>query len=323
MQTTKGIYMDLSLKEHSKGYSLSWKEALLMPVHSPYVRRHIEVANHSRSPIAKLGHHTIAFIEAVPILGAVASLIEFVVASIFRKISAPSKKLDNNIQQVSEYEEKLTWKDISILASNCLGLRHVSSFERAQDEKLNGTTGDSLNLSPGCCVFPDLKEKYTVEYKEFKALMKATTVPIETRERNIKPELKDRFVTQFQRGLKNFISSSIGVDMNTGPRPTKVRDLVEVVNRCAFMVIDYKALRGTSDNSVYGQGLGKMGRTESGIQGDQITPVPRITARQLMIIERELDEAISRPIYDKVIGGLTNLYFSAIMQTIRGNFKAA
>jgi serine/threonine protein phosphatase PrpC len=79
--------MNYSLSHHDNGYSVSYCEALYFPFYSPYVSRHLELAK-SR-PNVSLGHKIVAIIESIPILGAIASLIERIVLSIYNRWFAP------------------------------------------------------------------------------------------------------------------------------------------------------------------------------------------------------------------------------------------
>jgi hypothetical protein len=72
-----------SLDNHSLGYSTTLSEKLLGLVVSPYAIRHAELSNSAKTSNHRLGHRIIAAIEFIPLVGALASLIERVVVHVY------------------------------------------------------------------------------------------------------------------------------------------------------------------------------------------------------------------------------------------------
>lgn len=80
--------MHYSLSNHERTYQLSWKESLLATgtlSGIPYAKRHWELSNQDSSH--RLGHRIIAILEAIPIFGALAALIERISALAYAKFS--------------------------------------------------------------------------------------------------------------------------------------------------------------------------------------------------------------------------------------------
>lgn len=76
----------LSLSNHARGYEISFGDAALSAVTvfsgAPYAKRHWELANKSDSTLNWCGHKVIAILEAIPIFGALASLVDRIIAFI-------------------------------------------------------------------------------------------------------------------------------------------------------------------------------------------------------------------------------------------------
>lgn len=81
-----------SLEKHDKGYQFSNFDILVSPFTSCYAERHFELANSKTvSQTVRWGHRLIGFVESIPILGLIVSLIERIVVSFF-KTNVPEKK---------------------------------------------------------------------------------------------------------------------------------------------------------------------------------------------------------------------------------------
>lgn len=79
--------MNYSLETHRNKYDLSVVETLQFPFLSPYARRHLELSNSTKgSSIQRWGHRTIAFLECIPGLGAIVSLIERIVHFVCKRL---------------------------------------------------------------------------------------------------------------------------------------------------------------------------------------------------------------------------------------------
>lgn len=106
--------LNYSLDNHEKGYGLEWYEYFQGLVHSPYVSRHWQLGGDKKTPSEhRLGHRVIAAIQFIPILGALASLIERIVVFVHHllfKSDKPTDKPKVETQTISKVEKKATEK---------------------------------------------------------------------------------------------------------------------------------------------------------------------------------------------------------------------
>ena len=92
--------LHLSLLNHPKQYSLDTREKLLFPIKSSYAKRHWELSKVDEAHW--LGHKIIAIIEYIPIIGALASLIERITVLVLQKlykVEDPKKSKNPKLDQ--------------------------------------------------------------------------------------------------------------------------------------------------------------------------------------------------------------------------------
>jgi serine/threonine protein phosphatase PrpC len=76
--------LNYTLTNHQRGYDTKWYEALHSPIVSHYALRHLELADSPETlSESRLGHHIVAAIQFIPVLGMLASIIEYIVYRIF------------------------------------------------------------------------------------------------------------------------------------------------------------------------------------------------------------------------------------------------
>jgi hypothetical protein len=167
--------------------------------------------------------------------------------------SITSKKGDSS---VAESGACFIWGDLRKLSMSCIGLRHVSSRERAYAEAtVNGLrSGSALNISP------QFHKCFTVakdRFVEFDAVMQKE---------------EPTFLAQFQKGVLWFIANSVVMDIPGSIEAglTKKNVFKKIFDKCHFLVIDFgydeenernrrRAMTPT-DLGSYGEGLGQYCR---------------------------------------------------------------
>lgn len=99
--------MEYNLTSHERGYNISFYDGLFSIVTGlsggPYAKRHWELSNVSKSPQYKLGHRCIAVLQYIPVVGALAAVIEKICDWAFNKFfnnpyksTTSSKSLSSN-----------------------------------------------------------------------------------------------------------------------------------------------------------------------------------------------------------------------------------
>jgi hypothetical protein len=88
----KGLFMlNYSLDSHIRRYETNWSEKLSGLVVSPYACRHAKLSLSAKTPSKyRLGHRIIATIQFIPVLGALASLIERIVVGVYKLFNRPT-----------------------------------------------------------------------------------------------------------------------------------------------------------------------------------------------------------------------------------------
>lgn len=266
------------LFEHSRGYALTWKEALAMPLYSAYAGRHKELAqkNHSRA------HQIISCIEQIPVLGMVASLIERIVALVHQKLWKPPYR-------GHKFEElHFTAQDITFLCTQHFGLRHVTGRDRALREEGQGfRMGCSLSLSP--------------QEAQFKG-----SEPIVTQfERGV-----DRFIRR--NCFLEDLWESGPIDSTTA----RITDIAQIIERGCYSIIDYGDSQLPCDHELWGKGLGRYPKTN--IHRSQIERLSFLQKEDLFYTPQEMQRITGTPEeVDKVFDTMTALVRSHLIRALR------
>lgn len=141
--------MALSLFNHHNQYSISTHELLKCPILSPYAQRHFELSDVEKVTSVKWGHRIIGIIESIPLVGLIASLIERIVAIVYKWLK-PAK--ENASIQPLPTKKHFPVKKIS---QGCLfdridgdPIRNISRFLSRKDAisllQINGKQADNI-----------------------------------------------------------------------------------------------------------------------------------------------------------------------------------
>ncbi len=140
-------------------------------------------------------------------------------------------------------ETQLNWEDMLSLmhTESALGLRHVDSLEKAQEEKVKGFFGDASNLDPSVRgTWKTFSPESKPDSNGFTEAQRWILWPDAVSDEN-----RQKLIHFWQEGVQDFIGSGW-----TTPRS-------------AFLLVDYKQGRkGSAYDFHYGKGLGKKGKGE-------------------------------------------------------------
>ena len=222
---------------------------------------------------------------------------------------------ENTIEQNKEKpittnpESENAWNNIVQVEQSNFGLRHVSSFTQAKNEAENGFTGDSLAISSieqiAHRLFPDKFPAQLLGLGLFKSIDFS----------NIE---KESILLSYEESIKDFISSSIGMDINLlASDNATIQDTINHLQQATtFLLIDYPSKLSPSEQNKY-FGIGKIGRRP--ISSDQVKLIASptiISTDKLYLSPEELNKPLSSESFNRLQSSLTNIFFQEIMLKI-------
>jgi hypothetical protein len=203
-----------------------------------------------------------------------------------------------NPDKAIQPDDHFTIEDMHLLAGiaktaqTALGLRHVSTRERAVEESTRGVPGGcSLNLSLANFEGAKLAKLY-----------------LQRQENGL--------VEAYEKAVDGFIKTSINMDQSTyglliNPGVTKVRDFLGLAYKTSFMILKYHSEKKPSDygHNVYG-GLGRFPITY--VPPERVVDVPFIDApiKADKVIETDAE-------IDSTVNLLISSYRKAILKSLR------
>lgn len=157
-----------SLAHHPRGYGVSWYEALPAVFVSPYATRHWDMANSPNiSDDRRLGHRLLAALHFTPIIGALALLVERVIAAVYHALFGKRRKsVTLNEEDPDEpspvplkpgfdprqYLKKLSSKRVLTMGPNTMramkrkvaDAKMLKNFQKALDESRDNLKSDLI-----------------------------------------------------------------------------------------------------------------------------------------------------------------------------------
>lgn len=175
--------------------------------------------------------------------------------------------------------------DIIKIGNRILGLRHLSSADRADHEAKHGMIqGCSLNIS-------------------FGETERGNQNPYHQLHTKAEHEIKD-LLFAYEFGIETFIKNSLNEDTNYS---FKTRDLIETIGKTHFLVLEYKLGTLIADSHAWGNGHGRFPKMNVAAEKISVLKSPSMT-------EVNIEESDD---YETSLNRLVTLHKTSLINYIR------
>lgn len=214
------------------------------------------------------------------------------------RVAIPALKPSESAQQKEvKNPQQLGLRDLMFLRKNSLGLRHVSDMSTAMKENENGIKGgDALAIGT---------------LKNF--MPEGPFVALEHMSQKEQAEV----ITKYEAALRNFVWSSVGIDMNTvyaesDTETSLVKKFLEV-GKGAFLLAKFQGASNGYDQEQY-YGFGKAG--EQDVPRDEIKGAVSIKEADVDFSSLK-NELVGEEAWNKAREILGNAFYGKLVDQIR------
>jgi len=221
-------------------------------------------------------------------------------------------------EQLTLRDLTLTWEDLTFLSSEGWAMRHTIDIKAAEKESNEGIVmGDAVSLaapqnfiSDEFIKSNDLFTKYRISKYEY---------PI----RFIPEEEKDEIILKFSQAIKNFMSDSIGMDVNSCSNyNTSNRELIELLTKLhsSFVIAKIAGANFPYDHDNY-YGLGKCGKQN--VEPENVVDLINLQNSENIVLDlgleiEELNKPVDKSTYDKIKTKCVSEIWNSFIRLVRG-----
>lgn len=225
--------------------------------------------------------------------------------------------------------ESISWQELIFIVNQKWGLRHVNNIDAAKKEMKNGIEyGDAVSLSYPNNFFPPDISKYQ-NFDKLKKLYKLETLSFNVLAPSIPEEYKENVLISFEKAVKNFIKSSIALDINSTPSllNLKTETILNILTstRLAFVLAKFQGADNPYDFSAY-YNLGKCGKQK--VSPEKIVALVSLQdSKDKIIIDLnfssdELEENLSKKKFGKIIDVCVINVWNEFLAIAKKNIKS-
>ena len=225
-----------------------------------------------------------------------------------------SKNIESNETESREPAD-LTFDDLMFIADSHLGLRHVSTRKKANDEMENGVMGDSLAIYNSLNLISKENLEQTISDPAFDQVRKNKFILRSFIDHNvgyIDQEAREQILEDFNENVYGFVLDSIGMDLNRQefgiPLDELIRNIID--DSPSFLIVLGDTFAYDADNYY---GLGKSGKKEI----KKFFDVFSLTVEDFNSLEKPAETMVTKETWSLVQRFIANVIYDKFVATIK------